>query len=146
MITTNMTKLFDALNPLQDYLENHTSTVLEKITNFSTFTSNRLNDIPTKDFVISTSEQYSVILSNKLMDLEDKIDHNFLALKNELMDNTKSLADETINANQNLQFSHNNSQSENTEKKKPFDEDDDKDLKPNDYKKDLRKHKPLRKR
>jgi hypothetical protein len=142
MLTTNMTKLFNALNPLHDYLEENTSTVLEKIPSFSTFTSNRLNDIPTKDFVISTSEQYSVILSNKLMDLEDKINHNFLALKNELMDNMKSLADKTDSASQNLRFSPNSSQSENTEKKKPMDEDEDKNLKPNEYKKDHRKHKP----
>jgi hypothetical protein len=83
-------KIIEALNPLHNSLEDYTSTVLGKITDFSTFTYDKLNDIPTKDFVLSTSEQYLIIFSNKLMDLEEKIDHKFASLKNEMMDKIKS--------------------------------------------------------
>jgi hypothetical protein len=146
VLTTNEMKIIDALNPPHNYLEDNTSTILEKFADFSTFTSDKLNNIPTKDFVLSTSEQYLIIFSNKLMDLEDKINHNLSVLKNELIDKIKSLVDKTYRSNQNLQFTQNNSQPENVNKKKPMDEDEENGPKPKEHKKDYRKHKPLEKK
>jgi hypothetical protein len=76
------------------------------------------------------------------MDLEEKIDHNFTSLKNELIDKIKSLADKTNSSNLNLQSTLNNSQPDNENKKKPINEKEDNDPKSNEYKKDYKKHKP----
>jgi hypothetical protein len=92
VLCTNAGKIIEAFDSLHDHLEDNSSTILEKITNFSISTSNQFNNIPTKDFIVSTSEQYSIILSNKFLDLEEKIDHNFASLRNELIDKIKTLA------------------------------------------------------
>jgi hypothetical protein len=140
--TSNALKILNTLNPIHEHLEDSTSTILKSITNSTSLTSDKIDNVPDKNFIVSTSEQYSIIVSKKIMDLEDKIEHNFSSFKNELLDKIKSLADKIENDNHNLQFSQNNSQPNKPDKKKPENDDKSDKKKPKDYKKDYKKYKP----
>jgi hypothetical protein len=135
VLTINALRIIDTINPIHSCLD-------EKISNLSTSTFNMLNDLPTKDFVFSTSEQYSLIFSNKLIDLEERICSNLSSLKTELLDIIISLADITGSSDQNLQLSQRNIQSEKTNKKHFKNKDEDVEFKPKDYKRENKKHKP----
>jgi hypothetical protein len=138
VLTINTMKIINAINPIHICLDDNSFKILEEMTKLSTSTFDKLNEIPTKDFVLSTSEQYSLIFSNKLMDLEEKISNNLSSFKNELMDKIKSLADKTDRSNQNLQLTQRNTRPENTDKKHFEKEDEDVEFNPKIIKKRIK--------